>query len=46
MVAFLRHGAQYVLASKEGDIKDEDIDAILAKGEAKVCATFFQIYFS
>lgn len=36
MVAFLRHGAQYVLASKESDIKDEDIDAILAKGEAKV----------
>lgn len=36
MLAMIRHGAQYVIASRDGDVADEDIDAILAKGEAKV----------
>lgn len=36
MLAMIRHGAQYVFASRESDITDEDIDAVLAKGEAKV----------
>lgn len=33
----IRHGANHVFASKESDITDEDIDAILARGEKKVC---------
>jgi len=32
----IRHGANHVFASKESDITDEDIDAILARGEKKV----------
>ena len=32
----IRHGASHVFASKESEITDEDIDAILAKGEKKV----------
>ncbi|OQV11664.1 SWI/SNF-related matrix-associated actin-dependent regulator of chromatin subfamily A member 5 [Hypsibius exemplaris] len=35
MLSMIRHGAQHVFASRESDITDEDIDAILAKGEAK-----------
>ncbi|KAI0218655.1 SWI/SNF-related matrix-associated actin-dependent regulator of chromatin subfamily A member 5 [Lamellibrachia satsuma] len=31
----IRHGANHVFASKESDITDEDIDAILARGEKK-----------
>ena len=36
MLNMIRHGAQHVFASRDSDITDEDIDAILAKGEAKV----------
>lgn len=32
----IRHGADHVFASKESEITDEDIDAILEKGERKV----------
>ncbi|OWA51550.1 putative global transcription activator SNF2L1 [Hypsibius exemplaris] len=35
MLEMIRHGAQHVFASRESDITDEDIDSILAKGEAK-----------
>lgn len=31
----IQHGAKYVLSSTESDITDEDIDAILARGEVK-----------
>lgn len=33
----IRHGASHVFASKDSEITDQDIDAILAKGEKKVC---------
>jgi hypothetical protein len=36
VLAMIRHGAQYVFASKDADITEEDIEAVLAKGEAKV----------
>jgi len=32
----IRHGASHVFASKDSEITEEDIDAILAKGERKV----------
>ncbi|XP_055336791.1 chromatin-remodeling complex ATPase chain Iswi-like [Paramacrobiotus metropolitanus] len=35
MLAMIRHGAQYVFSSKDSDILEENIDAVLAKGEAK-----------
>ncbi|GAV00283.1 hypothetical protein RvY_11157 [Ramazzottius varieornatus] len=35
VMSMIRHGAQYVLAGKGSDISDDDIDAILAKGQAK-----------
>ncbi|XP_001632824.2 SWI/SNF-related matrix-associated actin-dependent regulator of chromatin subfamily A member 5 [Nematostella vectensis] len=35
MLSMIRHGAEAVFASKDEDITDEDIDAILAKGEKK-----------
>lgn len=31
----IRHGANYVISSKDSDIIDQDIDTILEKGEAK-----------
>ncbi|XP_055343211.1 SWI/SNF-related matrix-associated actin-dependent regulator of chromatin subfamily A member 5-like [Paramacrobiotus metropolitanus] len=31
----IRHGAQCIFSSRDSDITDEDIDALLAKGEAK-----------
>ena len=37
MLNMIRHGANHVFASKESEITDEDIDAILAQGEARVC---------
>lgn len=36
MLNMIRHGADQVFASKESTITDEDIDAIMAKGEKKV----------
>lgn len=36
MLSMIRHGAQYIFSSRDSDITDEDIDAMLAKGEAKV----------
>ena len=36
VMSMIRHGAQYVLASKGTDISEDDIDAVLAKGQAKV----------
>lgn len=32
----IRHGADHVFASKDSEITDEDIDAILERGEKKV----------
>jgi SWI/SNF-related matrix-associated actin-dependent regulator of chromatin subfamily A member 5 len=40
MLSMIRHGANLVFASKESLITEDDIDAILAKGERKVCITF------
>uniref|UniRef100_A0A8B9J822 SWI/SNF related, matrix associated, actin dependent regulator of chromatin, subfamily a, member 5 n=1 Tax=Astyanax mexicanus TaxID=7994 RepID=A0A8B9J822_ASTMX len=37
MLSIIRHGATHVFASKESEITDEDIDAILERGEKKVC---------
>lgn len=36
MLGMIRHGADHIFASKESEITDEDIDAILARAEAKV----------
>ena len=35
MLGMIRHGADHIFASKDSDITDEDIDAILKKGEIK-----------
>lgn len=35
MLGMIRHGADHIFASKESEITDEDIDAILAKGQKK-----------
>ncbi|KAI1289743.1 SWI/SNF-related matrix-associated actin-dependent regulator of chromatin subfamily A member 5 [Halotydeus destructor] len=35
MLGMIRHGAEQIFASKDSDITDEDIDAILRKGEDK-----------
>lgn len=35
MLSMIRHGANHIFASKDSDITDEDIDAILEKGEKK-----------
>jgi len=35
MLGMIRHGADHIFASKESEITDEDIDAILEKGEKK-----------
>jgi SWI/SNF-related matrix-associated actin-dependent regulator of chromatin subfamily A member 5 len=35
MLAMIKHGANYIFRSKESDLKDEDIEEILARGEAK-----------
>ena len=37
MLSIIRHGANEVFKSKDAEITDEDIDTIMAKGEAKVC---------
>lgn len=36
MLSIIRHGATHVFASKESEITDDDIDAILEYGERKV----------
>jgi len=36
MLNMIRHGANHVFASKESEITDEDIEAIIAHGEARV----------
>lgn len=36
MLSIIRHGATHVFASKESEITDDDIDAILERGERKV----------
>lgn len=36
MLNMIRHGADHVFASKDSEITDEDIDAILERGEKKV----------
>lgn len=36
MLSMIRHGADEVFASKDEEITDEDIDAIMKKGEKKV----------
>lgn len=38
MLGMIRHGADHIFASKESEITDEDIDAILEKGEKRVSA--------
>lgn len=35
MLGMIRHGADHIFASKDSEITDEDIDAILQKGEKK-----------
>lgn len=35
MLGMIRHGAEFIFASKDSEITDEDIDAILARAEAK-----------
>jgi SWI/SNF-related matrix-associated actin-dependent regulator of chromatin subfamily A member 5 len=35
MLGMIRHGADHIFASKDSEITEEDIDAILAKGEKK-----------
>ncbi|XP_067142954.1 SWI/SNF-related matrix-associated actin-dependent regulator of chromatin subfamily A member 5 [Centruroides vittatus] len=35
MLGMIRHGADHIFASKESEITDEDIDAILQRGERK-----------
>jgi len=35
MLGMIRHGADHIFASKDSDITDEDIDAILKRGEVK-----------
>lgn len=35
MLSMIRHGANHIFASKDSDITDEDIDAILKRGEEK-----------
>jgi len=37
MLSMIRHGADHVFASKDSEITDQDIDALLEKGEQKVC---------
>ncbi|CAK8686193.1 SWI/SNF-related matrix-associated actin-dependent regulator of chromatin subfamily A member 5-like [Clavelina lepadiformis] len=39
MLNMIRHGANHVFASKESEITDEDIDAIIAQGEARTKET-------
>lgn len=39
MLGMIRHGADHIFASKESEITDEDIDAILEKGEKKTIET-------
>lgn len=51
MLGMIRHGADHIFASKESEITDEDIDAILEKGEKRVSIEFvltliFRILFS
>ena len=41
----IRHGASHVFASKDSEITDEDIDAILVRGEKKVIKQLFFIFF-
>lgn len=36
MLSIIRHGATHVFASKESEITDDDINAILERGEKKV----------
>ena len=43
MLSMIRHGADEVFASKDEEITDEDIDAILKKGEKKVQCYYPQI---
>ena len=35
ILGMIRHGASHVFSSKDSDISDEDIDAIMARGEKK-----------
>ncbi|XP_076316124.1 LOW QUALITY PROTEIN: SWI/SNF-related matrix-associated actin-dependent regulator of chromatin subfamily A member 5-like [Tachypleus tridentatus] len=35
MLGMIRHGANHIFASKDSEITDEDVDAILEKGEQK-----------
>jgi len=35
MLGMIRHGADHIFASKDSEITDEDIDAILSRGERK-----------
>ena len=37
VLSMIRHGADQVFASKDSTITDEDIDAILKRGEKKAC---------
>lgn len=41
MLSIIRHGATHVFASKESEITDDDIDAILERGERKVSQSGF-----
>lgn len=43
MLSMIRHGANHVFASKESEITDADIDAIIAVGEQRV-RYFFKLF--
>ena len=38
MLSMIRHGANHVFASKDSEITDDDIDAIIKHGETRVCS--------
>lgn len=38
MLMMIRHGADQVFASRDDEVKDEDVDAIMARAEAKTTA--------
>ena len=44
MLHMIQHGANYIFASKDTGITDEDIDTILAKSENRVCF-FITLFF-
>ena len=44
MLSMIRHGANHVFASKEGEITDEDIDKILERAEKRVSNSYVKTF--